>query len=111
LSKAGEDKHCELPEGELLADKMHLAERKFVTNCSDCACTGMLLGMWLAVDAWTATALQQSQLIHCLRLGMKAHWSPQAQKTCTISPWLWEPGFDLLRWQLLFDRRIIEMEV
>lgn len=96
-SKTREDGLCELPEGELPAAEMHLAEGNFVTSfiCSswemlrlhlhwDIA-PGYLLGMLPAVDAWSATALQQPWLIHRLKLGRKSHRSPQMQRTCMIS--------------------------
>lgn len=86
LSKLREDKHCELPEGDLLADGMHLAERKFVPNCSDFAYTGMLLwdvaGCWY-LDCHCPTAITVNPL---LETGDESSLEPRSPKNLHNQP-------------------------
>lgn len=56
----------------LLRGSLSQASSVLPGKCSGCTCPGMSL----AVDAWSAAALQQPRLIHHLKLGMKTWLQP-----------------------------------
>lgn len=105
LSKLREGKHCELPEGELLADGMHLAVRKFVTNCSDFACTGMLLwdaaGCW-CLDCCCPTAITVNPLLEARDESSLEPASPKNlhNQPLALGAWFWFAEMAAALWQM-----------
>lgn len=69
-----------------LGEVCHKLLLLFLENAQVELALGCCFGMSLAVDACSATALQQPQLIHLLKMGIKTHWSPETQRMCIVSP-------------------------